>query len=132
MSDPAQDHSALPMLHPQVETTHFDLNALLEHDPPARWRPEVGERVQGTVAQIADKTAYGTTAKTIFVLLDDARYVVVRCGGVVLKGAYEQLRPAAGDEIALKYEGMKPTVDGLREYSMTRMAVRRNGRWVTG
>jgi hypothetical protein len=122
----------LPMLHPLVETTEFDLNALLEHDPPTRWRPEVGERVQGTVAQVADKNSYGKTAKAIFILLDDARYVVVRCGGVVLKGAYDTLHPASGDEIALKYEGMKPTIDGLREYSLTRMAVRRDGRWVTG
>lgn len=126
------DQSPLPMLHPLVETTEFDLNALLEHDPPARWRPEVGERVQGKVAQVADKRAYGNTAKTIFILLDDARYMVVRCGGVVLKGAYEKLRPAAGDDIALKYEGMKPTVDGQREYSLTRMAIKRDGRWVTG
>lgn len=121
------------MLHPLVETTEFDLNALLEHDPPVRWRPEVGERIQGSVAQIADKNAYGASAKTIFILTDDERYVVVRCGGVVLKGSFAQLRPRAGDAIALKYEGMKPTVDGQREYSMTRMAIRRgsDSQWVT-
>jgi hypothetical protein len=54
---------------------------------------------------------------------------VVRASGVVLRGAVSELEPGPGEEVAFKYEGMRSTSGGDREYALYRMAVKR-GRWV--
>jgi hypothetical protein len=51
--------TAPPQLHPLVPADTFDLAALLEHEPPTRWRPEPGEKVIGTLDRIAEKTSFG-------------------------------------------------------------------------
>jgi hypothetical protein len=129
--------SALPQLHPRIPADRFELVELLAYEPPTRWRPEVGESFKGTLIKQEDRKSFGREAPTLFVLVPPAtndphaeRYVTVRASGVVLRGALEELRPQPGEEIALKYEGMKPTADGQREYHLYRMAVRRDGRWV--
>lgn len=121
--------SGMPMLHPTVAAGKFDLQALLEHDPPSRWHPEEGDRLIGEVVKVEDKPAFGTTAPVLFVLVDDA-YRTLRCGGVVLRGALQDLDPQPGEQIAVKYEGKRKTVDGTREYALYRMAVRRDDEWV--
>jgi hypothetical protein len=123
--------TVLPMLHPLLAPGVFDLPALLEHDPPTPWHPDVGERLQAQVVAVRDVRAFGTSATTLFMLTDEGRYLTVRCGGVVLKGAVRQLRPAPGDQVVLLFEGMRPTRDGTRQYGLTRMALRRDGRWVS-
>lgn len=127
----------MPLLHPHVPAGRpFELADLLEFEPPTRWHPEPGERVQGTLVKADERTSFGRSAPTMFVLVPptaddvhDHRYVVVRASGVVLRGAVEQLRPQPGDEVAFKYEGKRKTADGSREYAYHQMAVRRGGRW---
>jgi hypothetical protein len=120
---------AMPMLHPLVAPGAFDLGALLEHDPPQRWHPEEGDRLVGEVVKVEDKPAFGTTAPVLFVMVEDS-YRTLRCGGVVLRGALQALKLKPGEQVLVKYEGKKKTVDGTREYAMYRMAVRRDDRWV--
>jgi hypothetical protein len=120
----------MPMLHPLVPAGEFDLHALLEHDPPTRWHPEEGDRLSGTVVKVEDKAAFGTVAPVLFVMIEQS-YITLRCGGVVLRGALQSLRPQPDEEVLVKYEGKQKTVDGQREYAMYRMAVKRDGKWVT-
>lgn len=129
--------SALPMLHPNIPVGRFDLAELLKFEPPTRWRPEVGERVQGRFVKREDRRSFGRSAPTMFVLvppetgdIHDDLYVTVRASGVVLRGHLDTLDPKPDEEIAMKYEGMRPTADGQREYAYYQMAVRRGGRWV--
>lgn len=126
----------MPLLHPHVPAGRFDLDELLGFEPPTRWHPEPGDRVQGTLVKADERTSFGKSAPTLFVLVPpnaedvhEHRYVVVRASGVVLKGAVEELRPAAGEQVAFKYEGKRKTADGSREYAYHRMAVRRGGTW---
>lgn len=128
--------NVMPLLHPYVPAGRFELAELLDYEPPQRWHPEPEERLQGTLIKIDERRSFGRSAPTLFVLVPPAdvdehehRYVVVRASGVVLRGAVETLRPQPGEELAFKYEGMRPTSDGAREYAMYRMAVRRDGRW---
>jgi hypothetical protein len=127
----------MPLLHPNIPAGRFDLSELLEFEPPSRWHPEPGEKVQGHLVKIDERKCFGRTAPTMFVLVPpeeyderNHRYVVVRASGVVLRGAVEQLRPVPGDRIAFKFEGFRKTADGSREYAYFQMAVRRDGRWV--
>lgn len=137
MSPPPQpSRPTMPLLHPHIPAGSFELGELLEFEPPTRWRPEPGERVQGTLVKIDERSSFGKPAPTMFVLvppnaedIHEHRYVVVRASGVVLRGAVDELKPTPGEEIALKYEGKRKTSDGTREYAHHRMAVRRNGRW---
>lgn len=129
--------SRMPLLHPHVPAGRFDLDELLEFEPPARWHPEPGDRVEGELVKADERTAFGKAAPTLFVLVppnfDDVhehRYVVVRAAGVILRNAVEQLRPQPGERVALKYEGKRKTSDGSREYAYYQMAVRRDERWV--
>lgn len=129
--------AAMPLLHPHIPAGRFDLGELLQFEPPTRWHPEPGERVQGTLVKSDERSSFGKSAPTLFVLvppnaedIHEHRYVVVRASGVVLRGAVDQLRPAPGDEVAFKYEGKRKTADGTREYAHHRAAVRRDGRWV--
>ena len=124
------------MLHPRIHPGGFDLRTLLEYEPPTRWRPEAGERVQGELVKAEERRAFGRSAPTLFILVPpatgdphDERYVTVRASGVVLRGGLDDLRPRPGEQIALKYEGMRSTADGQREYAYYRMAVRRGQRW---
>lgn len=126
----------MPLLHPSIPPDRFELSDLLAYEPPTRWRPDPGERVQGRLVKLEERTSFGRAAPTLFVLVPpnsgdehEHRYVVVRASGVVLRGALDDLKPRADEEVALLYEGMKPTADGTREYAMYRMAVRRGGRW---
>jgi hypothetical protein len=127
----------MPLLHPSIPAGRFDLGRLLEYEPPARWHPEPGERVQGTLVKIEDRTAFKVTAPHLWVLVPPAaydehehRYIVIRASGVVLRGAVEELKPRPGDQIACRYEGVRKTADGAREYKHFRMAVRRtDGPW---
>lgn len=128
--------SAMPLLHPRVPAGRFELSELLAYEPPTMWRPEPGERVQGHLVKQEQRTAFGRSAPTLFVLVPprtenphEDRYVVIRASGVVLRGALDAIRPQPGEEIALQYEGVKSTADGVREYAAYRMAVRRGGRW---
>lgn len=126
----------MPLLHPNIPAGRFDLGELLEFEPPARWHPEPGERLQGHLVKIEERRSFGRTAPTMWVLVPpsafdvhDHLYATVRASGVVLRGAVEELRPQAGEEIALKFEGFRKTSDGAREYAYHMMAVRRGGRW---
>jgi len=116
-------------LHPLVPPEPFDLAALLEHEPPTRWRPEEGEKVVGELVRTAEKTSFGRSAPTLYLLVDDGRYVTVRASGVVLRGALEELKPKPGELLALKFEGFRESAAGHR-YALHRMAVRRHGKWV--
>lgn len=128
---------SMPMLHPHIPPGPFDLGELLEFEPPVRWRPEEGDRVQGELVKIDERVAFKVKAPTLFILMppspDDVHeheYVVVRAGGVVLRGAVKDLDPQPGDEVAIKYEGKRPTQSGEREYAYHRMAARTpGGKW---
>jgi hypothetical protein len=119
---------ALTQLHPLVPPGPFDLAALLEHDPPTRWRPEPGEKVVGELVRIAEKTSWGRSAPTLYMLVQPGRYVTVRASGVVLRGALEELRLHPGDPVAIKFEGMRESANG-HMYALYRMAVKRAGSW---
>lgn len=126
----------MPLLHPHIPAGRFDLGELLEFEPPTRWHPEPGERLQGRLVKADERASFGRTAPTLFVLVPpsaedvrDHRYVVVRASGVVLRGAVDTLRPQPDEEVAFKYEGKRKTADGAREYAYHQMAVRRGGRW---
>lgn len=116
-------------LHPRVPPGEFDLTALLEHDPPTRWHPQPGEKLIGELVRLVDKTAFGTTAPTLYVLTEDDHYRTVRASGVVLRGAIEDLKPAAGERVAVKFEGFRESAEG-RRYALYRFAVKRSGGWV--
>ena len=116
----------MPQLHPKVPAGAFDLTALLEHEPPTRWAPVKDEGVEGVVVKIVDQKAFGHTAPTMFLLLDDARYLTVRCGGVVLKRHLEEHRPAPGDRVAVRFLGMAVSQSSGREYASYLFGVRRN------
>lgn len=129
--------TSLPRLHPNIPAGRFDLAELLSYEPPTRWRPEPGDRVQGQLVKIEDRRSFGRSAPTLFVLVPpttgdehDDRYMVIRASGVVLRSAIDQLRPLPDEEVAVRYEGMRTTADGTRTYAYHRMAVRRNGRWM--
>jgi len=129
--------TTMPQLHPHIPAGSFDLAALLEYEPPTRWRPEVGDKVIGQLVKLEDRVSFGRSAPTLFVLVPpvpdsphDELYITVRASGVVLRGGLEALDPRPGEDIALKYEGMRLTADGAREYAYYRVAVRRGGRWV--
>lgn len=145
MSPPSDQRAAvgattMPMLHPHIPAGEFDLPTLLAYEPPTRWRPEPGEKVQGELVKIEERRSFGRSAPTLFILVPpatgdphDERYVTVRASGVVLRGGLDELRPEPGEQVALKYEGMRKTADGQREYAYHRLGVRRGGRWaVTG
>jgi len=124
----------MPQLHPLIPPGPFDLVTLLAHEPPVRWRPEPGERLTGELVRLVDKTAFGQNAPTMYLLVpatDDspARYVTVRASGVVLRNAVTALKPIPGEDIALKFEGLRVSAAG-RPYALNRMAVRRAGAWV--
>ena len=127
----------MPLLHPHIPAGEFDLNELLEFEPPTRWHPEEGEKVQGQLVKLEERTTWGRSAPTLFILvppnledIHEHKYVVVRASGVVLRGALEDLDPLPGETVAIKYEGKKPTSDGTREYAMYRFAVRRDRQWL--
>jgi hypothetical protein len=94
----------LVQLHPLIPPGEFDLDELLKFEPPTRWHPEPGERVDGVLVERPTNAAtFGKSAPTLFVLvppnfedIHEHRYVVVRAAGVVLRNAVEQLRHAAG------------------------------------
>lgn len=119
----------MPQLHPSIPLGTFDLVTLLAHEPPVRWRPEPAERVCGELVRLVDKTSFGQNAPTMYLLTADGRYVTVRASGVVLRKMVQELKPKPGEEIALKYEGLKVSAAG-HPYALYRMAVRRAGRWV--
>jgi hypothetical protein len=116
-----------PQLHPLVPPGPFDLEALLEFEPPTRWRPEPGEKVIGELVRTAEKTSFGRAAPTLYLLVDD-RYVTVRASGVVLRGALDELRPNPGEPVAIKFEGMRTSAAG-HQYALYRLAVKRAGSW---
>lgn len=118
-----------PQLHPLVPPEPFDLQALLAHEPPTRWRPEPGEKVIGELVRVAEKTSWGRAAPTLYLLVGDERYVTVRASGVVLRGALDELKPHTGELLAVKFEGFRESAAGHR-YALHRMAVKRAGRWV--
>jgi hypothetical protein len=127
----------MPQLHPNIPAGRFELVELLAYEPPCRWRPEVGEKIIGQLVKQVDRRSFGREAPTLFVLVPpgtgdehDDRYVVVRASGVVLRGALDQLKPQPWEWVAFKYEGLRPTADGTREYAYYRMGVKRDGRWV--
>lgn len=124
-------------LHPSVPPGPFDLAELLSWHPPTRWRPNDGERIVGDLAKIEDRSAFGRSAPTLFVLIPPcpqdpktAKYMVVRASGVVLRGALDDLKPQPGERIAILYPGKRTTADGTREYAYYRLAVYRGGAWV--
>jgi hypothetical protein len=128
----------LPLLHPSIPPGLFDLNQLLEYEPPVRWRPEPGERIQGVLHKVDVRRSFGQAAPTLFVMVpphyEDEhqwRYLVVRASGVVLRGAVKALNPKVGEEVAALYTGMRETADGAREYAHYQFAVRRDGRWLS-
>ena len=118
----------MPQLHPLIPPGPFDLVTLLTHEPPVRWRPEPGERVTGELVRLVEKTSFGQSAPTLYLLVDDGRYVTVRASGVLLRNAVAELKPKPGEEVAVKFEGMRASAAG-RTYALNRMAVRRAGRW---
>lgn len=127
----------MPMLHPSIPAGPFDLAALLEYEPPVRWRPEPEDQVVGNLVKIEPRTSFKQTAVHMWLLVPpkafdehDHLYVTVRCAGVILSKAVGTLRPVVGEKVALRYEGMQSTADGQREYRFFRMGVRRGGRWV--
>ena len=127
----------MPQLHPHIPAGRFDLSELLSYEPPTRWRPETGDKVIGRLVKQEERRSFGRSAPTLFILVPPVtedehqdRYVTVRASGVVLRGGLDQLKPQPHEDIALKYEGMRKTADGTREYAYYRMAVKRGGRWV--
>lgn len=123
------------MLHPSIPPGPFDLGALLEYEPPVYWRPDEGEKVVGPLVKADKRISFGRTSMCWWLLVPPEAYdehnhlyVVVRCAGVVLKGAADILKPRVGEKLALKYEGMRPTTDGAREYRYYQVAVLREGR----
>lgn len=107
----------MPQLHPLVPGGRFDLEALLQHEPPTRWSPEPGDGIEGDVVKVVETKAFGATAPTLFLLIDDGRLLTIRCGGVVLKGRLQEHRPAPGDRVALRFNGMRTSQSSRREYA---------------
>lgn len=116
-------------LHPNLPPGEFDLAALLEYDPPTRWHPEEGEKLIGELTRVVEKVSFGHPAPTLYVLVEGDRYMTVRASGVVLRGAIGELKPAIGEQVAFKFEGMRESVAG-HQYALYRMAVKRPGGWV--
>ena len=116
----------MPQLHPKVAAGDFDLHALLEHEPPTRWTPEPGEGVEGDVVKIVDQKAFGQSAPTLFLLLDDDRYLTIRCAGVVMRRHFEENRPAPGDRVAVRFDGMRTSQSTQREYASYSFGIRRS------
>jgi hypothetical protein len=115
----------MPQLHPLVPAGEFDLSALLKHEPPTRWSPEPGEGVEGTVVKIVETKSFGSTAPVLFLLLDDGRYLTIRCAGVVLRRHLDENRPAPGDRVAVVFDGMRTSESSGREYASYRFGIRR-------
>jgi len=129
--------TAMPQLHPSIPAGRFELTELLSYEPPTRWRPEPGDKVIGRLVKNEERRSFGRSAPTLFILVPpatgdphDERYVTVRASGVVMRSALDQLKPGAGEQVAIKYEGRRPTADGQREYAYYRFAVRRKDVWV--
>lgn len=120
------DPKPMPQLHPLVPAGEFDLQALLEHDPPTRWSPEPGEGIEGDVVKIVETKAFGTTAPVLFILIDDGQLITVRCGGVVLKGRLQDTKPAPGDRVAIRFNGMRTSQSSRREYADYSFGIRRS------
>lgn len=120
--------TASTQLHPLIQPGEFDLDTLLQYDPPTRWRPEPQEKLVGELARIAEKVSFGQPAPTLYVLVEDGQYLTVRASGVVLRGALEELKPTVGERVAFKFEGFRESAEG-RRYALWRFAVKRAGSW---
>jgi hypothetical protein len=115
----------MPQLHPLIPAGEFDLAQLLQHEPPTRWAPEPGDVVQGTVVKVETVKAFGQSAPVLFLLLEDERYLTIRCGGVVLRRNLDEHKPAPGDLVALRFDGMRTSQSSGREYAAYRFAIRK-------
>jgi hypothetical protein len=119
------DPKPMPQLHPLVPPGDFDLETLLSHMPPTRWTPEPHEGIEGDVVKIVETKAFGQTAPVLFLLLDDGLLMTVRCGGVVLKGQLQERKPAPGDRVAIRFNGMRTSQSSRREYADYSFGIRR-------
>lgn len=115
----------MPQLHPLVPSGAFDLQALLEHEPPTRWVPEEpGEGIEGNVVKIAETKAFGGISPVLFILVGASKLMTIRCGGVVLKGHLAAHKPLPGDRVAVKFHGMRTAASG-RQYADYAFGIRR-------
>ena len=79
-------------------------------DKPARgWRPEVGDKLRGTVVDIDTATSnFGNHEDypLLTIETEDGEMVAVHGFHHVLKGELAKRRPEVGDQIAIRYHGV--------------------------
>lgn len=115
----------MPQLHPLVPPGEFDLQALLEHEPPTRWVPEKpGAGIEGDVVKIDETKAFGNLTPVLFLLVNGTELMTIRCGGVVLRRHLSELKPLPGDRVAVKFHGMRLAASG-RQYADYAFGIRR-------
>lgn len=101
------------------------IDSLDEADAPG-WRPNPGDKVAGTISGISHRTSdYGQGDYPIITLRTAAGPVAIHCFHTVLKNEIAGVAPQLGDELAVKYEGLKQPKNGAgKGYESYRVAHR--------
>lgn len=96
---------------------------------PEGWRPEAGDLLIGTVDEVSSREGDFGPYPLIIVEKSDGSYVAVHAFHSVLRNEIESLQPSIGDEIGIKYEGVKEPKGGLKKgmsgYEMYRVKLER-------
>jgi hypothetical protein len=76
---------------------------------PTGWRPDPGDKIVGTIVDIDERESnYGSGVYPVVVVADDdGNEVAVHAFHTVLKKEIARQRPTVGDQIAIKYHGIR-------------------------
>lgn len=86
------------------------------------WRPEVGDKITGTITEISEmESQFGGTYPIVVVATDNGDEVAVHAFHTVLKANIARQRPQVGDRIGIKYFGR----DEHKGYENYRVVVER-------
>jgi hypothetical protein len=69
------------------------------------WKPEVGDRLVGTVASVDERTNEWGTYPLIVIETDNGNEITVHGSRTVLRNEFARLRPMVGERIGIKYLG---------------------------
>jgi hypothetical protein len=73
------------------------------------WQPEEGDSIIGTVAYVTEGQGNYDPYPMVAVITKEGASVMIHAFHLVLQSAIERQKPVAGDKIAVKYIGRKPS-----------------------
>lgn len=91
------------------------------------WVPaEENEAVSGIVVSRSSRDGGYGEYPILTIEQSDGSRIAVHGFSTVLKNEIEAQNPSAGDEIAVRYDGIKPSKDGTKTYKVFSLAVRKS------